>query len=315
MSVIGKARAKAVAKRSRGSVQRADVIPAEVYGIRARSVWILTFLCLLFALFTLIPLVWIVINSTKSESNLFNSFGFWFSGPFRLFDHLAELGKVINGSGPFMRWFLNTVGYALVGGIGSAILSALAGYGFARFQFRGVKGLFFFVIAALLIPITAITLPLYLVYAHVHLINSIWGMILPSLVTPVGVYLMRTFIAGAVPRELLDAARVDGAGELRIFFRLVLPIVVPGFMAVVVINIVGVWNNFFLPLLIFSKNGLYPLTVGINLWTSQAQVGGNALFFPLVVAGGLVTILPLIVLFIVMQRYIKGGMLIGSFAN
>jgi len=306
---------KVRAGKARENAGDSDSISLEVYGLSARSAWLLTLLCVVFALFTLVPLAWIVINSTKDETSLFNSFGFWFAKPFSLFTNLGDLGKVIDGGGPFVRWLGNTVGYALVAGIGSAVLSALAGYGFARFKFRGVRALFFFVIAALLVPITAITLPLYLVYAHVGLINSIWGMILPSLVTPVGVYLMRTFIDGSVPQELLDAARVDGAGELRIFFRLVVPIVIPGFMAVTVINIVGVWNNFFLPLLIFSKNSLYPLTVGINLWTSQAQVGGNALFFPLVVAGGLVTVLPLVVLFLVMQRYIRGGMVLGSLAN
>ena len=170
-------------------------------------------------------------------------------------------------------------------------------------------------IAALLVPITAITLPLYLSYAKVHLINSIWGMILPSMVSPVGVYLMKVFVEVSVPPELIDAARIDGAGELRIFFRLALPLMVPGLMTVLLLNVVTVWNNYFLPLIIFSQNQLYPLTVGLGLWSERAQNSGNAEIFPLVVLGGLVTIVPLIVLFLILQRYWRSGLLLGSIAN
>ena len=143
--------------------------------------------------------------------------------------------------------------------------------------------LFYLVIAALLVPITAITLPLYLVYAKVHLINSIWGMILPSMVSPVGVYLMKVFVEAVGAPELIDAARIDGAGELRIFCRLALPLMVPGLMTVLLLSVVAVWNNYFLPLIIFSQNQLYPLTVGLGLWSQRAQNSGNAELFPLVV--------------------------------
>lgn len=116
-------------------------------------------------------------------------------------------------------------------------------------------------------------------------------------------------------QEQLGHERVDGAGEVRIFFRLALPLMVPGLMTVLLLSVVGVWNNYFLPLLIFSRNNLYPLTVGIGIWAQRAQASGDQLLFPLVVIGGLVTIVPLIALFLVMQRYWKGGMLVGSFAN
>jgi multiple sugar transport system permease protein len=221
----------------------------------------------------------------------------------------------VDGYGIYFQWFGNTVLYAVVGGGGATALAALAGYGFARYRFRGHKALFYLVIGALLVPITAITLPLYLSYAKVHLINSIWGMILPSMVSPVGVYLMRVFVEVSVPAELIDAARIDGAGELRIFFRLALPLMVPGLMTVLLLNVVTVWNNYFLPLIIFSQNQLYPLTVGLGLWSERAQNSGNAELFPLVVLGGLVTIVPLIALFLILQRYWRSGLLLGSIAN
>ena len=292
-----------------------DVIPIEMYGLKRGTTTVLTLVCVLFAIFTLTPIAWLVINSTKTQANLFETFGFWFARPFSLFHNFALLGQNIDGYGTYAVWLGNTALYAVLGGGGATVLSAFAGYGFARFQFRGSRILFYLVIAALLVPITAITLPLYLSYAKVHLINSIWGMILPSMVTPVGVYLMRVYVEVSVPRELIDAARLDGAGELRIFFRLALPLMVPGLMTVLLLSIVGVWNNYFLPLLIFNINTKYPLTVGLGLWSQRAQNSGNAQLFPMVVIGGLVTIIPLIALFLILQRYWRGGLLLGSIAN
>ena len=292
-----------------------DSIPVSYYGLRRGTVTAVTVLCVLFAVFTLIPIAWIAINATKTQANIFETFGFWFARPFVLERNFSLLFQNVDGLGVYFQWFANTAVYALVGGGGATALAALAGYGFARFHFTGHRVLFILVISALLVPITAITLPLYLSYAKVGLINSVWGMILPSMVSPVGVYLMKVFVDISVPRELIDAARLDGAGELKIFFRLALPLMLPGMMTVLLLNVVGVWNNYFLPLIIFSQNHLYPLTVGIGLWSQRAQNSGNAELFPLVVIGGLVTIAPLIALFLLLQRYWRSGLLLGSIAN
>jgi multiple sugar transport system permease protein len=302
-------------RRRERQEEESRAIPVKLYGLRRGTVTGLTLLCVLFAIFTLVPIAWIVINSTKTQANIFETSGFWFARPFEFFRNFALLFQDVDGYGTYFRWFANTALYAVAGGLGATALAAFAGYGFARYAFRGSRALFYLVIAALLVPITAITLPLYLSYAKVHLINSIWGMILPSMVSPVGVYLMKVFVEVSVPRELLDAARIDGAGEVRIFFRLALPLMVPGLMTVMLLSIVGVWNNYFLPLIIFSQNQLYPLTVGLGLWSERAQNSGNAELFPLVVVGGLVTIIPLIALFLVLQRYWRSGMLLGSLAN
>jgi multiple sugar transport system permease protein len=303
-------------RRRRERLQEQDgTIPVKLYGLKRGTVTILTLLCVLFALFTLVPIVWLIINSTKTQANLFETFGFWFARPFVFFHNLSLLGQNVGGYGTYLRWLGNTALYAVLGGGGATALAAFAGYGFARFRFRGSRLMFYLVIAALLVPVTAITLPLYLTYAKAHMINSIWGMILPSLVSPVGVYLMRVYVEVSVPRELIDAARIDGAGEIKIFFRLALPLMVPGLMTVLLLSIVGVWNNYFLPLIIFSQNNLYPLTVGLGLWAQRAQNSGNAQLFPMVVIGGLVTIVPLIALFLILQRYWRSGLLLGSLAN
>jgi multiple sugar transport system permease protein len=289
-----------------------EVVPLRLYGLGRGTVAGLTFLCALFAVFTLIPIVWIVINSTKNQANLLGSFGFWFASPFKFFHNFGMLFQNVDGEGVYFRWFLNTALYAIVGGVGATLLATLAGYGFARFRFRGSTALFYFVIAALLVPVTAISYPLYLVFSRIGLINSIWGMILPSMVAPVGVYLMKTFIEASVPRELIDAARVDGAGEIKIFYRLALPLMKPGLMTVLLISIVAVWNNYFLPFIIFSQNRIFPLTVGIGVWATRAQNAGDERVFPLIVIGGLVTIIPLMLIFLVIQKYWKSGLLVGA---
>ena len=176
-----------------------DSIPIEYYGLRRGTVTTVTVLCVLFAVFTLIPIAWLLINSTKTQANIFESFGFWFASPFVFGRNFALLFQNVDGYGIYFQWFGNTVLYAVVGGGGATALAALAGYGFARYRFRGHRALFYLVIGALLVPITAITLPLYLSYAKVHLINSVWGMILPSMVSPVGVYLMKVFVEVSVP--------------------------------------------------------------------------------------------------------------------
>ena len=295
--------------------ERDAVIPVELYGLKRGTVTVLTACCVLFAVFTLIPLAWVIINSTKTQANIFQSFGFWFASPFEFFHTFANLFRDVDGDGTYSNWFLNTVLYAAVGGGGATVLSALGGYGFARYRFTGSQLLFGAVIAGLLVPVTLVAVPLYLVYAKVHLINSIWGMILPSMVSPIGLYLMRTYVQLSIPSELTDAARIDGASEIRIFFKIALPLMVPGLMTVLLLSVVATWNNYILPLIIFSNNNLYPATVGLGLWSQHATTSGDANLYPLLVLGGLVTIIPMIALFALLSRYWRSGLLLGSVAN
>jgi multiple sugar transport system permease protein len=298
--------------RRKDREQLQDLVPVHLYGLRKGTVTVVTAIAVLFALFILAPLLWLLINATKTQSNVYQTFGFWFARPFRLFDNLATLFKNASGAGVYARWLTNTVLYAVLGGIGATALSAFAGYGFARYSFRGSKAVFYAVMATLLVPITSVALPLYLVYAKVGLINSIWGMVLPSMVAPVGVYLMRTFIDATVPRELIEAARIDGAGEFGIFTRIALPLIVPGLVTVLLLSVVAVWNNYFLPLIIFSHNDAYPLTVGLASLSHAAETGSKAQLVPVLITGGLVTIAPLIALFVLLEKYFRRGALQGS---
>ncbi|HET7012776.1 MAG TPA: carbohydrate ABC transporter permease [Streptosporangiaceae bacterium] len=302
-------------KRRERLEEQDAIIPVEFYGLKRGTVSLLTGCCVLFAIFTLIPIVWIIINSTKTQANIFQSFGFWFARPFEFFHTFGNLFRDVDGDGTYAHWFGNTVLYSAVAGVGATVLAAYGGYGFARFEFRGAKLFFAVILAGLLVPITLVAVPLYLVYAKVHLINSIWGMILPSMVSPVGLYLMRTYVDLSIPREILDAARIDGASEARIFHRIALPLMVPGLLTVLLLSIATTWNNYILPLIIFSTNDLFPTTVGMGLWLQHAGNSGDTNLFPLLVMGGLMTIIPMIALFAVLQRYWRGGLLLGSVAN
>ncbi|HEX7096072.1 MAG TPA: carbohydrate ABC transporter permease [Acidimicrobiales bacterium] len=147
-----------------------------------------------------------------------------------------------------------------------------------------------------------------------ELTNTIWSVILPSLLNPFGVFLMSIYAREAVPDELLDAARVDGAGEFRTFVRVALPLLRPAIVTVLLLSVVSSWNNYFLPLAMLVDNRLFPVTVGIGLWQSTASTYGAAgtNLFSLVIIGSLISIIPLIVAFLSLQRYWRGGLSVGA---
>ena len=166
-----------------------------------------------------------------------------------------------------------------------------------------------------MVPTTALAIPTYLLFAKVGLVNTPWAVILPSLVSPFGLYLMRIYAEDAVPDSLVEAARIDGAGELQIFVRIALRLLAPGFVTVVLFTLVATWNNYFLPLIMLNDPKLYPITVGLASWASQAVGGGsgsNSDLFALVVTGSTLSVVPLIVAFLLLQRYWQSGLATGG---
>ncbi len=299
------------AKQKR-KVAAVDAIPLHLYGVRRRTVNLVTVACGIFALFTLIPIWWIFVSSTKTVNNFNSTFGFWFSHPFVLWSNLKEVFSN-RESGSFLQWMGNTAIYASIGGVGGTLLSAMAGYGFARFNFRGKNMLFVFIMGALLIPIVAFAVPLYLVYAKVHLDSTMPGIFIPFMISPVSVYLMRVYAGVSVPRELIDAARIDGAGEARIFLRIATPLMVPALVTVFMLNVVSAWNNYFLPFIVNNSAKLYTLTQGMQVWFWHTNIPGSTENFTVItIAGGMVSIMPLLIMFIVLQRYWRGGLLLGG---
>ena len=266
---------------------------------------------LVFLVYFLLPFFWLIVSATKTNPDLFTSFGLWFAPHFNFFNNLVDL--FTHDGGVFLTWVWNTAYYATCSAVGAALIATIAGYAFAKFQFPGRTLVFAIILGSIMVPSTALAIPTYLLLSKIGLVNTPLAVILPFLVSPFGVFLMRIYAEQSVPDELLDAARVDGAGEMRIFWSVALRILVPGFVTVLLFSFVATWNNYFLPLLVLSDPTYYPLTLGLASWNAQASANGGAqLLFTLVLTGSLVSIIPLIVAFLFLQRYWQGGLTLGS---
>jgi len=278
------------------------------WSINITSIYIFMLVCLGYFL---MPLIWLLLSSTKTNAGLFSTFGFWFGKDFNFFQNLKDLFAYDNGH--FALWMRNTAVYAAAAALGSSLISTLAGYTFAQYRFAGRNLLFGIVMASIFIPATVFAVPLFLMMSKSGLSNTLWAVILPALVNPFGVYLMRIYAEQAVSPELIDAARVDGAGELHIFVSIVFRLLAPGYVTVLLFAFVGAWNNYFLPLLLLSKSELFLLTVGLAYWNSLASQPGVAqVLYILVVTGSVVAIVPVMIVFLVLQRYWQQGLNLGS---
>ncbi|MDI5979248.1 carbohydrate ABC transporter permease [Amycolatopsis magusensis] len=261
-------------------------------------------------LYFLIPLLWIVIAATKSQADLLSSPALWFAD-FSLVDNLTALFR--EDGGVYGRWLRNTALYSGVSAAGATLLAALAGYGLARFSFWGKRFFETALLGMIMVPATALVLPTYLILSNVGMVNTAWAVILPSLLSPFGTYLIRVYVAENVPVELVDAARLDRAGELRIFWQVVLPMIRPALTTVFLFTLVSTWNNYFLPLVMLSDADLFPLTVGLTTWFNTAQQeAGTRVLFNLVVTGSLLAIVPLVVAFVLLQRFWRSGASTGA---
>ncbi|WP_086851591.1 carbohydrate ABC transporter permease [Amycolatopsis kentuckyensis] len=277
---------------------------------RPRKSRVLTGFMALYLIYTLVPLVWLVINASKTQPELFSTSGLSFGGTFALFDNIGQT-FTYNG-GIFFRWLGNTLLYVVVGAGGATILATAAGYGLAKYRFPGRRSVFAVVLGAVAVPPTALAVPTFLMFSKLGLTNTPLAVLIPSLISPFGLYLIWVYAADAIPDELLEAARIDGAGEIRIFLTVTLRQLVPGIITVALFTMVQTWNNYFLPLIMLSEPKWYPLTVGLNQWSAQANGAGAQPIFNLVLTGSLLTIIPLVVAFLLMQRFWQSGLSAGS---
>jgi multiple sugar transport system permease protein len=271
----------------------------------------LTVMTGLFALYSLLPLAWLVINATKSQEDFISSFGLASGQHFALWDNIVEVFRYQDGI--FSRWLLNTVIYVVVGAVGSTFLAALGGYALAKLHFSGKRVLLFVILGSIAVPGIALAIPQFLLFAQIGITNTPWAVLIPSFINPFGLYLMWVFTAEAVPTELLEAAKVDGAGEFRTFFQIALPMLAPANVTVLLFSFVSIWNNYFLPLIMLKDPNWYPLTIGLNEWNKLGSTAGNgALIQNLVTTAALLTIIPLIIAFLSLQRYWRSGLSLGA---
>ena len=267
---------------------------------------LLTLVCAVFAVYCLFPFVYLAVNATKTQADFTSTFGLGFGRTFALWDNIKTVFTYDGGI--FGRWLLNTILYVVVGAGGATLLAILGGYGLAKFRFPGRKAVFVVIIGAISVPGIALAVPQFLLFAKLNLTNTPWAMIIPSLVSTFGLYLMWIFSEQAVPTELLEAARVDGAGELRTFFQVSLPLLAPGIVTTALFSIVATWNNYFLTLIMLKDSNSYPLTIGLNQWKDQASTAGGQAIQNLVITGSLVTIIPLVIAFLCLQKYWQSGL-------
>ncbi|CAM5362359.1 carbohydrate ABC transporter permease [Leifsonia shinshuensis] len=296
--------------RAAARSNRAARAAAPTSGRRSRKSTVLTIVMIVFTIYSFVPLIWLIVNATKSQPDLYSSFGLWFGKDFNLFQNIAQLFSYRDGI--FLQWLGNTLLYVVVGAGGATLLATVAGYGMAKYDFPGKRAVFAIVLGAIAVPGTALAVPTFLMFSQVGLTNTPWAVILPSLISPFGFYLIWTYASEAIPTELLEAARMDGAGEFRTFFTISLRLLAPGVVTVALFAIVATWNNYFLPLIMLSDPTWYPLTVGLSQWSAQATGVGAQPIFNLVITGSLVTIIPIVAAFLVLQRYWQSGLAAGS---
>lgn len=273
---------------------------------RNRISWPATIILIVGALYCLLPVAWVLMASSKSAAELFSTFTF--APSTYLADNVADLSAYRDGI--FWRWMLNTALYAGVGALLSAIVSAMAGYGLAKYRFTGKKLVFNVLLAGVLVPAVVLAIPQYLLFAQVGLTNTYWAVLLPSIISPYGIYLARIYAAASVPDDVIEAARTDGAQELRIFRSIAMPMMLPGLVTVFLFQFVGIWNNYMLPYIMLGNDRLFPLTVGLSGLLNQGA--SQPAMYTSVITGALLSIIPLIALFLTLQRYWQVDLAAGA---
>ncbi|MET8472612.1 carbohydrate ABC transporter permease [Streptomyces sp. NPDC006422] len=258
-------------------------------------------------LYTLLPVLWLVLASAKSRDALFSSSILSLSD-FSFVQNLKDLFAMDGGL--YARWYGNSLLYAVLGAALGALISVACGYAFDKYHFRHKEKLFGLVLAAVMVPQTVLALPLYLIASATGVVNTFWSVFVPVLFNPFGVYLGRIFAQGYVPNEVLEAARVDGAGELATYFKVALRMLGPGLVTVFLFQLTTIWNNFFLPMVMLSNQDLYPVSLGLFQWNSQATVSPE--YYPVVIMGSLLAVLPLILAFVFLQRFWRSGLTAGA---
>lgn len=258
------------------------------------------------AVYCLIPVAWVYFAASKSRAELFSTFTF--SPGTGLWDNLVELFRYENGQ--FLSWAFNSLVYSGVGSVLSVVVSTMAGYALAKFFFPGRNALFLSFLVGILIPGIVLAVPQYVLLAKFGIVGTRWAVLLPSIISPFGIYLSRVYAQSAVPQEILEAARIDGANEWRIFQQIVVPMLVPGMVTVFLLQFIGTWNNFLLPFIMLDDQSKYPLTVG--LYTLLSKGSSVPALYSVAITGAAVSIIPLVLLVLFLQRYWKLDLVSGG---
>lgn len=262
-----------------------------------RSRWWLYLLLTVALLVVITPFIWMVLGSFKTNAELRQVPPTWWPQNPTL-ANFAELFSRLS----FGTYFRNSTIVAVVVTAGNLLFCSMVGYALAMLRFRGKKVVFGIIMGTLMIPGVVTFVPLFVLVANLGLVDTLPGLFLPFLVGPFGVFLMRQFVLG-LPRDLVEAARIDGAGEFRIFFQVILPLLSPALATLGILTFLGSWNNFLWPLVVAQTNDTYTLPVALALYST----GQNEQQYGLLMAGATIVVLPVLIVFLIFQRrFIQG---------
>ena len=259
---------------------------------------------LVITMVTLLPLALLAVSSLRPGSDLMR-YGLNFSVGWTT-ANLNEYRMLFSGANPYFTWYKNSLVVTIVQ-VGLALfLSACVGYGFAMYDFKGKNIAFVCVLLVMMVPAEVILLPLYRLIVNMKLMNTMWGIILPYLVVPMLIFFFRQYLSG-IPRDFLDAARVDGCSEYGIFIKIMLPLMKPSFAAMGIYQGMQSWNNFLWPMIV--TNDIDKITLPVGLQSLISPYGNN---YDILIAGSCFAIIPILILFICFQRYFIEGMTAGG---
>ncbi|MET8159656.1 carbohydrate ABC transporter permease [Sphaerisporangium sp. NPDC005289] len=261
------------------------------------------------ALYCLFPVAWVVIAAGKSPAELFSTSTL--APGTGLLSNLADLAAYRDGV--FWLWMLNTVLYAGAGALLSTAVSAVSGYALAKYRFPGRDLAFNLLLGGILVPVVVLAVPQYLLLSKAGLADTYWSVLLPQILSPYGVYLARIYAAAAIPDALLEAGRIDGATEGRLARDVALPLMLPAMVTIFLFQFVAIWNNFLLPFIMLGDDHRFPMTVG--LYTMLAAGANQPSLYNLIITGTLLSIIPLVALFLTMQRYWRTDLSSGAVKN
>ena len=256
---------------------------------------------LLLAALSLAPLLWMVSVSLMARGEASH-----FPPPFLPASATLDSYRELFAGTGIGRNFANSLLVSIAITALSLLLNTMAGYAFAKLRFVGRERLFQLLLAALVVPAQVAMLPLFLLMKQLGLLNSYWGVIVPGMASVFGIFLVRQYARG-IPDELIEAARIDGAGELRIFFQIVLPMLKPVLVTLAIFTFMGAWNDFMWPLIVLTDQEHYTLPVALAALSRE-----HIMDVELMMAGAVVTVLPVLALFLLLQRYYIQGLLLGS---
>lgn len=248
-----------------------------------------------------IPFYWSVSTSLKLEQNVFASPPQWWPNPLTWVNYIQVITRI-----HFFQYFANSVFVSAVVTLGHVFFDTLAGYAFAKLRFPFRDQIFFIMLLALMVPFQVNLIPIYKIMATFHWIDTYWALIIPNLTSIFGIFLMRQFMM-TIPNELLDAARIDGCNEFSVFRRIILPLALPGIATLVIFTFMGTWNDFLWPRLVINSEKLFTLPLGLAMLQMR-----NTSNVAQIMAGTVLTALPMIVVFLFMQRQFIEGMTAGA---